>query len=98
MRRFIKKEVLSEAWTAEKLVKLDVTDKSMHVNYKKIDIGFLTEKAVKDCWSKWKVSFGIHTAVKDLSDRTATETFDQMSCLVFFSKKSECTESQVNAF
>ena len=39
---------MSEASTADKLVKLDVTDKSIHVNYKKIDIGFLTEKAVKD--------------------------------------------------
>ena len=39
MQRFVKKEVLSEASTA---------DKSIHVNYKKIDIGFLTEKAVKD--------------------------------------------------
>ena len=48
MRRFIKKEVFSEASTAEKLVILDVTDKSIHVNYKKIHIGFLTEKAVKD--------------------------------------------------
>ena len=48
MRRFVKKEVLSEASAADKLVKLDVTDKSIHVNYKKIDIGFLTEKAVKD--------------------------------------------------
>ena len=47
MRRFVKKDVLSEASTADKLVKLDVTDKSIHVNYKKIDIGFLTEKAVK---------------------------------------------------
>ena len=34
----------SEASTADKLVKVDVTDKSIHVNYKKIDIGFLTEK------------------------------------------------------
>ena len=47
MRRFIKKEVFSEASTAEKLVILDVTDKSIHVNYKNIDIGFQTEKAVK---------------------------------------------------
>ena len=48
MRRFVKKVVLSEASTADKLVKVDVTDKSIHVNYKKIDISFLTEKAVKD--------------------------------------------------
>ena len=44
----MKKEVLSEASTADRLVKLDVTDKSIHVSYKKIDIGFLTEKALKD--------------------------------------------------
>ena len=48
MQRFVKKDVLSEASTADKLVKVHVTDNSIHVNYKKIDIGFLTEKAVKD--------------------------------------------------
>ena len=48
MQRFVKKDVLSEDSTADKLVKLDVTDKSIHVNYKKVDIDFLTEKAVKD--------------------------------------------------
>lgn len=48
MQRFVKKDVLSEASTADKLVKVHVTNNSIHVNYKKIDIGFLTEKAVKD--------------------------------------------------
>ena len=48
MQRLVKKEVLSEASAADKLVKIDVTDKSIHVNYKKIDIGFLNEKVVKN--------------------------------------------------
>lgn len=93
MRRFVKKEVLSEASTADRLVKLDITDKSIHVSYKKIDIGFLTEKALKDCWCKRKTSCGIQTAVQDLSDKTAAEAFDQMPCFIFVSAKSECTES-----
>ena len=48
MRRFVRKEVLSEASTADKLVKLNITNQNIHVNYKKIDIGFLIEKALKD--------------------------------------------------
>ena len=48
MRRFVKKDILSEASTADKLVKLAITNKSIHVNYKKGDIGILTEKALKE--------------------------------------------------
>ena len=43
MRRFIKHEELDKC-SDEKLVKLDVTDKKLHITYKKIDIGYASEK------------------------------------------------------
>ena len=46
MRRFIKKEVLSAASSSDKVVKVDVTKNDNHLPYKKIDIGFLAERAV----------------------------------------------------
>ena len=48
MRRFVKKDILSEASTADRLVKRVITDNKIHVNYKKIDIGFLTERELKE--------------------------------------------------
>ena len=48
MRRFVKKDILSEASTADRLAKLVITDNKIHVNYKKIDIGFLTERELKE--------------------------------------------------
>lgn len=48
MWRFVKKDVLLEVLIVDKFVKVDVIDKSIYVNYKKIDIGFLIEKVVKD--------------------------------------------------
>ena len=43
MRRFVKKDVLNAA-SDEKLTKLDVTDSKNHVDYKRVDIGFASEK------------------------------------------------------
>lgn len=42
MRRFIKDDVLSEAATVEKLIVVNVQEKSNHKSYKKIEIGFCT--------------------------------------------------------
>ncbi|KAG1693155.1 hypothetical protein GQR58_007120 [Nymphon striatum] len=42
MRRFIKNEYLE--CSNEKLIKIDVSDKNLQVNYKKIDIGYASEK------------------------------------------------------
>nr|XP_014352203.1 PREDICTED: uncharacterized protein LOC106706179 [Latimeria chalumnae] len=48
MRRFIKDDVLFEASTTEKLVKIDVEEKKNHKTYKQVDIGFSADKALKE--------------------------------------------------
>ena len=53
MRRFIKDDVLSEATTVEKLMVVDV-EKSNHKSYKKIEVGFCAENALKDACAKLK--------------------------------------------
>ena len=45
MRKFIKPEVLDSTQTSIKLLRIDVNDKSNQVNYKKINIGLLLNKA-----------------------------------------------------
>ena len=52
MRRFIKDNVLSEATTVEKLMVVNVQEKSNHKSYKKIEIGFCTKNALKDARTK----------------------------------------------
>ena len=52
MRRFIKDDVLSEATKVEKLMLMDVVEKSNYKSYKKIDVGFCTENALKDAPAK----------------------------------------------
>ena len=52
MRRFIKDDVLSEGTTVEKLIVVNVQEKSNHKSYKKIEIGFFTENALKDALTK----------------------------------------------
>lgn len=52
MRRFIKDDVLSEATTVEKLMVVNVQEKSNHKSYKKIEIGFCRENALKDARAK----------------------------------------------
>lgn len=47
MRRFIKSDVLEEA-NDERLVKIDVSDKKIHVDHKKVDVGFSSAKAMKE--------------------------------------------------
>ena len=46
MRRFIKPDTLGDL-NDENLVRLDVTDKQNHVEYKQVDVGFSSEKALK---------------------------------------------------
>ena len=54
MKRFLKKTVLD--CQDEKLVAIDVKNESHHVNYRKIDIGFSSEKIMKELLVKKKVS------------------------------------------
>lgn len=44
--------MLSEATKIEKLMFVDVEDKTNHKPYKKIDVGFYTENALKDACAK----------------------------------------------
>ena len=43
MRRFIKSDILQDA-SDEQLVKIKVADQKIHVNHKKVDVGFASEK------------------------------------------------------
>ena len=52
MRRFIKDDVLSEATTVEQLMVVDVEEKSNRKSYKKIEVSFCTENALKDACAK----------------------------------------------
>ena len=45
MRRFIKSDVLKDA-SDEQLVKTKVADQKIHVNHKKVDVGFASEQGV----------------------------------------------------
>lgn len=49
MRRFIKSDILQDA-TDEQLVKIKVADQKIHVNHKRVDVGFASEK-LKDTGS-----------------------------------------------
>ena len=51
MRRFVKKDMLNAA-SDEKLTKLDVTDSKNHVDYKRVDVGFASEKLKGTATSK----------------------------------------------
>ena len=43
MRRFIKRDILQDA-SDEQLVKIKVADQKIHVNHKRVDVGFASEK------------------------------------------------------
>ena len=43
MRRFIKKDIL-QSTSDDKLVKIDVADQKIHLSYKRVDVGFASEK------------------------------------------------------
>ena len=43
MRRFIKSDILQDA-TDEQLVKIKVADQKIHVNHKRVDVAFASEK------------------------------------------------------
>ena len=48
MRKFIQDGVLVAASTDDKLLKIDVAEKTNHKTYKQIDLGFSTEKELKE--------------------------------------------------
>lgn len=48
MRRFVKKDIFLEVFIVVRLVKRVIIDNKIYVNYKKIDIGFLIERELKE--------------------------------------------------
>ena len=43
MRRFVKSDILEDV-SDEELVKIKVADQKIHVNHKRVDVGFASEK------------------------------------------------------
>ena len=52
LKRFVNPDILNDANTVTKLLKLDVDDSSTHVSYKKIDVGFPAEDDLRQLGSK----------------------------------------------
>lgn len=48
MRKFIKPELLETAKTPSKLASIDFKNAETHVSYKKVDIGFLHQRALNN--------------------------------------------------
>ncbi len=47
LQRFVKPDILNDANTVQKLLKLDVDDTATHVSYKKVDVGFAAEDVLR---------------------------------------------------
>ena len=56
MRKFLQDDVLAAASTDDKLLKIDVTEKKIHKTYKQIELGFSTEKELKEVVKKGGLS------------------------------------------
>ena len=56
MTRFIKPDIVAEATTITKLMKIDVADKKNHLHPSKIDLGFSADKLVKELVKQKKIS------------------------------------------
>lgn len=52
MDRFIKSEVMAEATSVLKIVKITPTDKEPQVDYLKVDVGFVAQQMLKEKSSK----------------------------------------------
>ena len=56
MARFVKKEKMEEIKSVEKIIKVKVSDKELHVPYNQVDIGFVAEKLSKELLAKKSVN------------------------------------------
>lgn len=56
MQRFIKKPVLDEASTVQKLSRVDVRTKENQKNVKYVEVGFVAQSEIQDLLSKKRVS------------------------------------------
>ena len=52
MDRFIKSEVMAEATSILKVLKIKPTDKEQQVDYLKVDVGFVAQQMLKERSSK----------------------------------------------
>ena len=56
MSRFVKKEIMNEVKSIEKLLKVKVSDKDSHLVYSSVDVGFVTEKLLRDLLAKKSIN------------------------------------------
>ena len=56
MARNMKSEALKDITTAQKLVCVDVTNQSLESNYKKVEVGFKSERPLKDLLATKQIS------------------------------------------
>jgi len=56
MARYMKPEALKDVTTAQKLVCVDVTNQSLESNYKKVEVGFKSERLLKDLLATKQIS------------------------------------------
>ena len=48
LNRFIKGELMTEATSPLKILKLNPTDKEQHLDYQKVDVGFVAQQILKE--------------------------------------------------
>ena len=56
MMRYVKKEIMDSVKSIDKLLKVDVSDKETHATYNVIDVGFVSEKKLKELLAKKTIS------------------------------------------
>ena len=56
MRKFINDDVLNQASTEEKLVKIALEDNKNHKPFKQIDLGFSAERSLREALRKGDIS------------------------------------------
>lgn len=105
MNRFLKSELVGEATSALKILKLKPTDKEQQVDYQKVDVGFVAQKFLKEQSSKLseRQVLQFKMECKDFLARTVAKLLDKtpinyrlvrsMSCLdprLMASEKESC--------
>ena len=93
INRFIKGELVTEATSPLKIVKLKPTDKEQHLDYQKVDVGFVAQQMLKEKSAKLseRQVLQFRMECKDFLAKTASKLLDKttknyrliinMSCL-----------------
>ena len=95
MRRFIKPDTLGDL-SDENLVRLDVTDKQNHVEYKQVDVGFSSEKALKKDGRACAPSAKQILEFKNISDTPAEENAVKVSSFILLGQVFVLLQSMQN--